>query len=85
MILFLTASHINTHIYDGQRFGSVIGRDHGGKPFSWVAVSLTHQNISKGRRLLDNTDMSLLKHSAVNLLDQEAGERCCLSDSPADL
>lgn len=53
--------------------------------FSWVAVSLTHQNISKGRRLLDNTDMSLLKHSAVNLLDQEAGERCCLSDSPADL
>lgn len=84
MILFLTASHINTHIYDGQRFGSVIGRDHGGKP-CLVFLSLTHQNISKGRRLLDNTDMSLLKHSAVNLLDQEAGERCCLSDSPADL
>lgn len=52
---------------------------------SWVAVSLTHQNISKGRRLLENTDMSLLKYSAVNLLDQEAGERCCLSDRPADL
>lgn len=35
-----------------------------------TAVSQTQQNISKGGHLLDNgTDIPLLKHSAVNLLD----------------